>query len=167
MALPASAERMIAMRPEPRIHRNESKKPISSDKPVYGQSRQEIEREITATLGRVPRFFSDMPDWGLGPEWESFRQAHLEETALPRKTKELIALAVAGALGSEAAAYLHSRSARALGASAEEIAEAAFVAMSTAGLGVFLRARGENSLRFKAEADEIVGAVDARTLEAL
>jgi alkylhydroperoxidase/carboxymuconolactone decarboxylase family protein YurZ len=68
-------------------------------------------------------------------------------------------MAVAGAVGSEPVAYLHSRTARAFGASADELAEAALVAKGTAGLAAFLRARGENGLRFKAEADAIVGAI--------
>ena len=60
-------------------------------------TRAEVEQEIVETLGLVPAFIQELPDYLVESEWTSFRNLQLAETAIPNKYKELIGLAVAGA----------------------------------------------------------------------
>ena len=55
-------------------------------------SRSDVETEIRETLGMVPSFWSQVPDFLMESEWQSFKAIELAETAIPNKYKELIGL---------------------------------------------------------------------------
>ena len=61
------------------------------------ENRADVDRDIEATLGLVPEFFKQVPDYLIPTEWASFKSLELsDQTAIPNKYKELIGLAVFG-----------------------------------------------------------------------
>jgi alkylhydroperoxidase/carboxymuconolactone decarboxylase family protein YurZ len=56
-------------------------------------TRAEVDRDIEQTLGLVPSFLKEVPDYLVEPEWQAFKTLELGETAIPNKYKELIGAA--------------------------------------------------------------------------
>ena len=85
--------------------------------------------DIQATFGSVPTFLKAFPAESIAGAWNEMKSLQMSpKTALSGKEKELIGLAVAAQIPCQYCIYFHTRSARAAGASEEEIREA--VAMS-------------------------------------
>jgi len=85
--------------------------------------------DIEQTFGFVPTFFTQMPEAGFAGAWQQLKDLEFSEaTALSPKTKALIALAVVSQIPCHYCIWADSASARAAGASEEEIAEAVAVA---------------------------------------
>jgi AhpD family alkylhydroperoxidase len=122
-------------------------------------SRVEVEADIRETLGLVPEFFADVPDFLIESEWASFKALELSETAIPNKYKELIGLGVSGATRCRYCVYFHTEAARLFGATEEEINEAALIAKSTMGWSTYLNTRHFDYDRFKKEFDQIAAHV--------
>src|SRR3954470_4142244 len=62
------------------------------------EPRADVDRDMEATLGLVPEFFKQVPDYLIPTEWASVKSLELsDQTAIPNKYKELIGLAVSGA----------------------------------------------------------------------
>jgi AhpD family alkylhydroperoxidase len=118
-------------------------------------SRAEVEADIRETLGIVPEFISEVPDFMIENEWHSFKSLMLSETEIPNKYKELIGLGVSGATRCRYCVYYHTEAARLFGATEEEINEAALVAKNTMGWSTYLNARAFDYDRFKSEFDQI------------
>jgi AhpD family alkylhydroperoxidase len=118
-------------------------------------SRAEVEADIRETLGIVPEFISEVPDFMIENEWHSFKSLMLSETEIPNKYKELIGLGVSGATRCRYCVYYHTEAARLFGATDEEINEAALVAKNTMGWSTYLNARAFDYDRFKSEFDQI------------
>jgi AhpD family alkylhydroperoxidase len=126
-------------------------------------TRAEVERDVEQTLGLVPMFFKDLPDYLVESEWSSFKNLQLsDETAIPNKYKELIGLAVSGATRCRYCVYFHGEAARLFGATDEEIAEASLIAKNTMGWSSFLNAMQYDFDEFKAEFDRIAEHVRAQ-----
>jgi AhpD family alkylhydroperoxidase len=103
--------------------------PASADKPMASQEADATYADIEKTFGSVPTFFRNVPQAALPGAWKTMKEFQLGSgTALSAKEKELIGLAVAAQIPCQYCIYFHTRSARAAGASDEEIREA--VAMS-------------------------------------
>lgn len=123
-------------------------------------TRAETEADIRQHLGRVPTFFQDMPDYLISPEWQAWRDLFLaEKTAIPPKYRELIGLAVSGATRCRYCVYFHTEAARLMGATEDEINEAALVAKSTMGWSTWLNTRGYDFDEFKREFEQIAAHV--------
>jgi len=122
-------------------------------------SRLEVEADIRETLGLVPEFFADVPDFLIESEWASFKALELSETAIPNKYKELIGLGVSGATRCRYCVYFHTEAARLFGATEEEINEAALIAKNTMGWSTYLNTRHFDYDRFKKEFDQIADHV--------
>ena len=118
-------------------------------------SRSAVEADIRETLGLVPEFFADIPDYFIETEWASFKALEFSETAIPNKYKELIGLGVSGATRCRYCAYFHTEAARLFGATEEEINEAALVAKNTMGWSTYLNTREYDYDRFKQEFDQM------------
>src|SRR5690606_4077530 len=101
-------------------------------------TREQVEQEIVETLGLVPTFIKELPDYLVESEWTSFRNLQLAETAIPNKYKELIGLGIAGATRCRYCAYYHAEAARLFGATEEELVEAGLMAKSSMGWSTFL-----------------------------
>jgi len=120
----------------------------------------ETERDIVETLGFVPSFFKDVPDYLIDTEWASFKNLELsDQTAIPNKYKELIGLAVSGATRCSYCAYFHREAARLFGATDEEITEAALIAKNTMGWSTYLNTMQYDHEEFNREFDRIAAYV--------
>jgi len=85
--------------------------------------------DIQATFGSVPTFLKAFPAEGIAGAWSEMKSLQLNpHTALSNKEKELIGLAVAAQIPCHYCIYFHTESAKADGATDEEIREA--IAMS-------------------------------------
>jgi AhpD family alkylhydroperoxidase len=119
-------------------------------------SREPVDRDIEETLGLVPTFFKEVPDYLVGAEWENFKNLMLsDQTAIPNKYKELIGLGISGATRCKYCAYFHTEAARLFGATDEEINEAALVAKNTMAWSTYLNARQFDYDEFVREFDQI------------
>ena len=85
--------------------------------------------DIQATMGGVPTFIGTVSKAALPGLWTQLKELELsEDTALDPKTKALISLAVAAQIPCTYCVWSDTNSARAAGASDEEIAEAVAIA---------------------------------------
>lgn len=125
-------------------------------------SRAAVESDIKETLGLVPEFLAEVPDYLIETEWKSFKSLMLSETAIPNKYKELIGLGVSGATRCRYCAYFHTEAAKLWGATDEEINEAALVAKNTMGWSTYLNTLQFDYDRFKQEFDQIAAHVRAQ-----
>lgn len=80
-------------------------------------------KEITATFGTFPSFFDAFPQYALPGAWQSFKELQGPGT-IDKKNRELIGLGVASQIPCTYCVYFHTESAKAFGATAEEIKEA-------------------------------------------
>jgi len=85
--------------------------------------------DIQATMGGVPTFVGTVSKAALPGLWKQLKDLELsEDTALDPKTKSLISLAVASQIPCTYCIWADTNSARAAGATDEEIAEAVAMA---------------------------------------
>jgi AhpD family alkylhydroperoxidase len=120
------------------------------------ETRADVDRDIEATLGLVPEFFRQVPDYLVPMEWASFKSLQLsDQTAIPNKYKELIGLAVSGATRCRYCCYFHTEAARLFGASEDEITETAMIAKNTMGWSTYLNTLQFDYDAFVAEFDQI------------
>jgi AhpD family alkylhydroperoxidase len=130
---------------------------------MISEDRREVDRDLEQTLGLVPGFFRQVPDYLLPTEWESFKRLELsDDTAIPPKYKELIGLAVSGATRCRYCAYFHAESARLHGATEDEITETALMAKHTMGWSTYLNTIGYDYDKFVAEFDQIAAHARAQ-----
>jgi AhpD family alkylhydroperoxidase len=129
------------------------------------RSRAEVDHEIEETLGLVPTFFKEVPDYLIDSEWESFKNLQLGETAIPNKYKELIGLGVSGATRCRYCAYFHAEAARLFGATDEEVTEASLMAKATMGWSTYLNAMQFDYDEFRREFDQIAAHVREQMAE--
>src|SRR3972149_8082347 len=83
-------------------------------------TRTQVESDIRETLGLVPEFLAEVPDFLIESEWTSFKRLQLGETAIPNKYKELIGLGVSAATRCRYCAYFHTKAAKLFGATLHE-----------------------------------------------
>jgi AhpD family alkylhydroperoxidase len=130
---------------------------------MIAESRPEVEREIEETLGLVPEFMRQVPDYLLPTEWASFKNLQLsDQTAIPNKYKELMGLAISGATRCRYCAYFHAEAARLFGASEDEITETALIAKNTMGWSTYLNTLQFDYDEFVQEFDQVVAHVRAQ-----
>jgi AhpD family alkylhydroperoxidase len=122
-------------------------------------TRTEVETEIRETLGLVPEFIAELPDYLIESEWASFKALELDETAIPNKYKELIGLGVSAATRCRYCAYFHTEAARLFGATEDEIQEASLMAKHTMAWSTYLNGRQFDYDRFKKETDRVAAFV--------
>ena len=120
------------------------------------EDRDDVERDIKETLGLVPEFFQQVPDYLLPTEWASFKSLQLsDQTAIPNKYKELIGLAISGATRCRYCVYFHTEAAKLFGATDEEITETAMIAKNTMGWSTYLNTLQFDYDEFTAEFDQV------------
>ena len=96
------------MQPAVQIHKLQTEEAL-----MIPENRADVDRDIEATLGLVPEFFKQVPDYLIPTEWASFKSLELsDKTAIPNKYKELIGLAVSGATRCRYCCYFHTEAAR-------------------------------------------------------
>lgn len=90
---------------------------------------QAAKDDIEATFGSVPSFIDSVSETALPGLWKQLKELELsEDTALDPKTKALISLAVASQIPCTYCIWADTNSARAAGATDQEIAEAVAMA---------------------------------------
>ncbi|HKC27302.1 MAG TPA: carboxymuconolactone decarboxylase family protein [Jatrophihabitans sp.] len=102
------------------------------------RSRDEVEAEITQTLGLVPSFFTRIPDRFLDAEWSLFRDMELGETLIPNKYKELMGVALHSETKCRYCTLFHTEAAKLFGATDQEIEEAVHYAKTSLGWSAYL-----------------------------
>lgn len=86
-------------------------------------------KDIEQTFGRVPSFLGNYPKAGLPGAWAELKGVLLsDDTALPRKTKALIGLAVVAQIPCAPCVWMDTNEAKRAGATDEEINEAIAIA---------------------------------------
>ena len=99
---------------------------LLSEDDAKGKAKQVYE-DIQKSFGMIPNFFKAQaavdPNW-LELNWQREKQIMIAESALDRKTKELIALVVSIVNGCEYCSLAHESMALMLGASQDEINDA-------------------------------------------
>lgn len=124
---------------------------------------QAVYRDIQSTLGIVPTFMKHYPAAGIGAAWEEFKSVELsKQTLLSAKEKELIALSVAAQIPCNNCVYLHTESAKANGATEEEIRETIAMSAATRHWSTYLNGIQYNEADFKKETDTVVNYVKAQ-----
>jgi AhpD family alkylhydroperoxidase len=121
-----------------------------------GNGSRQIEQEMLAQFGFVPGFYNTLPQTALPHEWGVHRDFELAETAIPQKYKELIGLAVAAHIKCRYCIYFHEQSARAHGATDEELREACFMGGLTVQFSNSITGMRYDLDVFRAEVDRAV-----------
>jgi AhpD family alkylhydroperoxidase len=115
-------------------------------------SAQATYSEIEAALGKVPEFVKQFPKSAIAGAWAETRDLELSDTtALSRKEKSLISLAVAAQIPCSYCVWLDTKSAREAGATDEEIAEAVAMAGLTRQWSTFFNGMALDFDQFKAD----------------
>ena len=91
---------------------------------------EEIYQEFEELYGFVPAYAERMPKHLLKLEWDLWMRVQNDEGAIPRGYRELIGLGVSAAARSSYGTFYHTETAKAFGATKEEIESAAHFAMS-------------------------------------
>ena len=124
-------------------------------------SREEINNEITETLGIVPTMFKSIPDATLEEEWNLFKKIALSEGAIPNKYQELMGLAISATTKCKYCVHFHTVVAKLFGATDEEIQTALHYAKHTAGWSAYVNGLQLDFNDFKDEMEQIAAHVSA------
>lgn len=126
------------------------------------RGRAEVEQEIEQTLGLVPGFFAGIPDDALEHEWALFKRFELEETQIPLKYKQLMAIAVHAETKCRYCSLFHTELARLFGATEAEIQEASHFAKHTVAWSVYLNGIRYDYPTFERELQQIIRNAKSR-----
>jgi AhpD family alkylhydroperoxidase len=115
-------------------------------------------KDIEATLGSVPTFFTQMPKAGFAGAWQQLKDLEFsQDTALSPKVKALIELAVVAQIPCEYCIWADTVAARASGASEEEIREAVAIAATGRYWSTMLNGMQVDLPTFKQEFGALLG----------
>lgn len=111
--------------------------------------------DINETFGTVPGYLEALPAEDLVHEWPNLKRFLFGDWEIEPKTRELIGLAVAAAIGCEYCRHFHRGAAQLHGASDEELAEIAFLASYTPRYSALIQAQDYDLDVFRDETAEI------------
>ncbi len=115
--------------------------------------------EMNDMFGGVPSTMQVYPRSAVPAGWALMKQTDLnQDTALPLKTRELIALAVAAQIPCPYCIYYHTEAAKAAGATEEEVREAVHVSSLVRHWSTVLQGNQYDLEAFKAETDAAFAA---------
>jgi len=112
-------------------------------------------KDINKTLGLVPGFMKALPEEVPIHDWVLFKKCNFEETEIPEKYRELMGLAVAANIKCPYCQLMHRNMAKGAGATADELAETAFLASYTSRWSAMLHAQNYDMARFEKEVQQI------------
>lgn len=95
--------------------------------------------------------FQVFPDYALAGAWENFKSLNGTDSKIPPKYRELLQLAVAAQIPCQYCVYYHTASARAFGATEEEIKEAVAQGAQTRYWSMILQGNQVDFEKFKEE----------------
>ncbi len=125
----------------------------------YDNAKKEIEEEF----GTFPAMFEVFPDHALAGAWENFKMLNSPESKIPAKYRELLQLAVAAQIPCDYCIYFHTASAKAYGATEEEIQEAVAQGAQTRYWSMILQGNQVDFEKFKTEFDSMMQHMAAKT----
>lgn len=117
---------------------------------------EETKKEIETEFGSFPTMFSVYPKDALPGAWQNWKQLNSPESKIPPKYKEMIQLAVASQIPCDYCVYFHTASAKAYGASDEEIREAVAQGAQTRQWSMILQGNQIDFDEFKTEFDAMM-----------
>lgn len=120
---------------------------FAQDNEAYEKAKKEIEDEF----GSFPSMFQVFPDYALAGAWENFKSLNGPDSKIPPKYRELLQLAVAAQIPCQYCVYYHSASAKAFGATDEEIQEAVAQGAQTRYWSMILQGNQVDFEKFKNE----------------
>ena len=121
-----------------------------------GQTYEQARAEIEASFGTVPSFLEAIPEHALPGMWGYLKATTSEESAIPPKYRELIQLAVAAQIPCDYCIYYHTESAKAFGATEQEIQEAIMDGASTRSFSMILQGNQIELEEFKKEFQQMM-----------
>lgn len=121
----------------------------AQDTENYENTKKEIETEF----GIFPTLFAVYPKAALSGAWENWKQLNGPESTIPPKYRELLQLAVAAQIPCDYCVYYHTASAKANGATEEEIKEAVAQGAQTRQWSMVLQGNQVDFEKFKTEFD--------------
>ncbi|UQD56640.1 carboxymuconolactone decarboxylase family protein [Flavobacterium sp. K5-23] len=122
---------------------------FAQDNKAYEKAKTEIQEQF----GTFPSLFKVYPKHALAGAWENFKQLNGPTSKIPPKYRELIQLAVAAQIPCSYCIYFHTESAKAFGASQEEIQEAIAHGAATRQWSMILQGNETDLEAFKTEFD--------------
>jgi len=114
---------------------------------AYKKAKMEIQEQF----GMMPSMFEVYPKQALPGAWENFKQLTGPGSKIPGKYRELAQLAVASQIPCAYCIYFHTESAKAQGATDEEIHEAIALGADTRQWSTILQGNQIDLEKFKAE----------------
>jgi AhpD family alkylhydroperoxidase len=121
----------------------------AQDNEAYEKAKMEIEQ----TFGNFPSWFAAYPEHALPEAWELYKNLKGPKSSISSKNAELIQLAVAAQIPCVYCVYFHRISAKAFGATDEEINETVALGAETRHWSMILQGSGISFEDFKAEFD--------------
>ncbi len=112
--------------------------------------------EMEQTFGTFPSFFAAYPKHALPEAWELFKTLKGPKSSTSSKNAELIQLAVASQIPCVYCVYFHRVSAKAFGATDQEIDEAIALGAETRHWSMVLQGSGISFEDFKVEFDQMM-----------
>ena len=132
---------------------------------LYAQemSYENAKKEIEEEFGAFPTMFEVFPDHALAGAWENFKKLNSPESKIPAKYRELLQLAVAAQIPCDYCIYYHTASAKAHGATEEEIQEAIAQGAATRHWSTILQGNQVDFENFKTEFDSMMQHMAAKS----
>ena len=119
------------------------------------QAFEKAKKEITETFGSFPSFFDAFPKYALPGAWQAFKELQ-GPGSIDVKNRELIGLAVASQIPCSYCVYFHTVSAKAYGATDEELKEAVAFAGSIRNWSTVIHGNQIELEEFKKEFDKMM-----------
>jgi len=133
----------------------------AQDNEAYEKAKMEIEQ----TFGSLPSWFAAYPEHALPEAWELYKTLKGPKSSISSKNAELIQLAVASQIPCVYCVYFHRISAKAFGATDEEINEAVALGAETRHWSMILQGSGISFDDFKIEFDAVMKHMEAKSKE--
>ncbi len=124
----------------------------AQDEDAYEKAINEIQQQF----GSIPSMFEVYPNHALPGAWENFKQLSSPDNKIPPKYRELIQLAVASQIPCDYCIYFHTASAKAFGATDDEIQEAIAHGATTRQWSMILQGNQVDFETFKVEFDAMM-----------
>ncbi len=117
---------------------------------------EKAKSEMQEMFGTFPSWFDSYPKYALSTAWENYKTLKGSNSTISSKNAELIQLAVASQIPCVYCVYFHRISAKAFGATDEEIKEAVALGAESRHWSMIIQGSGISFEDFKVEFDEIM-----------
>ncbi len=128
-----------------------------------GQAFEEAKKEITETFGTFPLMFDAFPKHALPGAWQAFKELQGPQGSIDPKNRELIQLAVAAQIPCDYCLYFHTISAKAFGATDEELKEAVALGAQTRHWSMIIQGAQIDLEEFKKEFLEMMKYMEEKS----